>query len=310
MDQRELSRIISHYATYLQVEKGFQSGTYHVYLSNVRYFFAFCSRYHEKLFLSENWNFSNIGVRELEFFFREHLQVRHWKINTVISYLTSIRSFFRFLREKAYLRKNPIRNFTMQREVRKLIIADITEAEIQQLFQEPPEPSFEGFRNRLILEFFYGLGITPSKQIRIDQVQLDEATQKVQIKSGQQKRILPIAKPAMVVLKQYQTARQLILDHTGQETSAFLINESGKKLTRNRMSDVIKKELVKIGMVGEHAQILRNLSTKHFADHGADVRSMQIQRDMQSFHALDLFKDESFESILLQFKKMHLREDS
>ena len=310
MDQRELSRIISQYATYLQVEKGFQPGTYHVYLSNVRYFFAFCSKYHDKLFLSENWQLPDIGVRELEFFFREHLQVRHWKINTVISYLTSIRSFFRFLQEKAFLKKNPIRHYTMQHEVQELVIANITEAEIQQLFQEPPEPSFEGNRNRLILEFFYGLGITPSKQSRIEQVQLDEVTQKVQIFSGQQNRILPIAKPAMEILKQYLTARLVILDNTGQKTSAFLINESGKKLTRKKMIEAIKKELARIGLGGEHVQILRNLSTKHFADRGADVRSMQTQRDMQSFHTLDQFKDESFENMLAQFKKIHLRENS
>ncbi len=310
MDQRELSRIISQYGIYLQVEKGFQPGTYHVYLSNVRFFFTFCCKCHDKLFLSDDWRLSDIGVRELEFFFREHLRVRHWKVNTVISYLTSIRSFFRFLQENSYLKKNPIRNYTMQENARELVIANITESEIRQLFQEPPEPSFEGYRNRLMLELFYGLGITPSKQIRIVQVRLDETRQTVRITSGQQTRMLPIAKPAMEVLKQYQVARQVIIDHSGQPSSSFLINESGKKLTRKRMIEAFKKELARIGLVGEHAQILRNLSTKHFAEHGADVRSLQTQRDMQSFHRLDLFKDESFETMLIQFKKMHLRESS
>ena len=60
--------------------------------------------------------------------------------------------------------------------------------------------------------------------------------------------------------------------------------------------------------LGENVQVLRNLSTKHFADHGADVRSLQTQRDMRSLMALELFKDETFETVLEQFKKLHIRE--
>ncbi len=308
MDQAKLSRIISQYATYLQVEKGLQPGTYTVYLSGVRYFFSFCTKHYQKLFLPENWGLEEIGVRELEFFFREHLQARHWKINTVISYLTSIRSFFHFLHEKEFLKKNPIRHYTMKQEVQELVIANIEEEEIKQLFQNPPEASFAGYRNRLMLEMFYGLGITPTKLTRIDQVRFDEEKQQIHIASGKQTRILPMAPPAAKVLQQYLLARQIILEHTRHQTTAFLINEHGKKLTRKKIIEAFKKELARIGVIGEHVHVLRNLSTKHFTDHGADVRSLQTQRDMKSFHALELFKDESFETVLRQFKKLHLRE--
>lgn len=310
MDQKELKRIISQYATYLQVEKGLQPGTYTVYLSGVRYFFSFCTKHYQKLFLSEDWGLQEIGVRELEFFFREHLEVRHWKINTVISYLNSIRSFFHFLHEKAFLPKNPIRHYTMKQEVQELVIANISEEAIQRLFQAPPEENFVGYRNRLLLELFYGLGITPTKLTRIEKMAWEEETQMIHIHSGNQVRSLPIAQPALAVLKRYLSARQMILDHSQQTTTAFWINEAGKKLTRPKMIAAFKKELARIGVIGEHVQILRDLSSKHFANHGADVRSLQTHRDRKSLQAMELFKDESFETVLEQFKKLHIRETS
>ncbi|MBF0277141.1 MAG: tyrosine-type recombinase/integrase [SAR324 cluster bacterium] len=310
MDQNELSRIINQYAIYLQVEKGLQSGTHTVYLSGVRYFFSFCTKNYQKLFLSENWGIEEIGVRELEFFFREHLEVRQWKINTVISYLTGIRSFFRFLHEKGILKKNPILRYTMKQEVQELVIANIEESEIKQLFLNPPEESFEGYRDRLMLEMFYGLGITPTKLTRIEKVEFDEQQQQISIYSGKQIRTLPVAPPAAKVLQQYQLMRQIIMEHTEHQTTAFLITEDGKNLTRKKIIDAFKKELARIGVIGEHVQMLRNLSTKHFTEHGADVRSLQTQRDMKSFHSLDLFKDESFSTVLEQFKKLHIRENS
>ena len=310
MDDKELGRIISQYATHLQVEKGLQPSTYTVYLHGVRYFFSFCSTHYQKLFLSENWTLEDLGVRELEFFFREHLAVKHWKINTVVSYLNSIRSFFHFLHEKGFLQKNPIRHYTMKGEAHELVIANISEAQIQQLFQNPPEAHFEGYRNRLMLELFYGLGVTPTKLAQIERIEIAKEAQAIHIHAPQHSRTLPIATPALVVLEGYLAARQQVLAQTQQPTTAFWINKLGKKLTRKKMIEVFKKELARIGVIGEHVQILRNLSSQHFANHGADVRSLQRHRAMKSFQTLERFKDESFEAVLQQFKKIHLRDSS
>ncbi len=310
MDQYELEEIISQYRVYLQVEKGLQPGTYTVYLSAVQYFVSFCKKHYEQLFLPENWQLSDLGTRELEFFLREHLKVRNWKTNTVISYLNSIRSFFRFLHEKKMIQKNPIRHFTMKQQMQELIFSNISEEEIQQLFQKTLEPTFEGYRNRLLLEMFYGLGITPSKLVKIDHVELDKENGTVKITSGKQTRKLPIAPPAAEVLRHYLLERNVILEQTQQQTSAFLINHAGKKLTRKKVGEILKQELESIGLIGERIHILRNLSTKHFADHGADVRSLQMHRDMKRISTLEAFKNETFDTVLEQFKKLHIREHS
>lgn len=310
VDSQELTKIIGQYSVYLQVEKGVRPSTRSVYLCGVRYFFSFCAKHARTLFLPETWKLQDIGVRELEFFFREHLQTRHWKINTVVSYLTSIRSFFHFLHEKGFLKKNPIRHYTMKHEAQELVIANISEGEIQQLFESPPTASFEGYRNRLMLEMFYGLGVPPTKLAQMESVEIASDAPVIHIHALQQIRTLPIAPAALEVLKHYLTARQRVLEQTQQPTTAFWINRSGKKLTRKKIIEIFKKELSRIGVIGEHVQILRNLSSKHFADHGADVRSLQTHRGMKSFQTLELFKDESFEAVLQQFKKMHIRESS
>ncbi|MBF0286547.1 MAG: tyrosine-type recombinase/integrase [SAR324 cluster bacterium] len=309
MDQYELEAIISQYRVYLQVEKGLQPGTYTVYLSAVQYFVSFCTEYHDQLFLPDQWQLSDLGIRELEFFLREHLKSRKWKTNTVISYLNSVRSFFRFLHEKQFIKKNPIRHFTMKQQMQELIFSNISEEEIRQLFQKPVEQTFDGYLNRLLLEMFYGLGITPSKLVKIDFVELDKENGKIKITSGKQIRILPIALPAIEVLKHYLMKRRIILEQTKSQVSAFLINHGGKKLTRKKVGEILKKELEGIGLIGERVHILRNLSTKHFADHGADVRSLQKHRDMKRLSTLEAFKNETFDTVLQQFKKLHIREE-
>lgn len=310
MDQNDLTRIMGQYSTYLQIEKGVQPGTHTVYVHSVSYFISFCSEYHEKLYLPENWGLEDLGVRELEFFLRDHLKERGWKVNTVISYLNSIRSFFRFLFESGYLEKNPIRHYTMKQQMKELVFAQISEEDLKKLFDNPPEQSFEGFRNRLILELFYGLGITPTKLTYIDKVQLDDNEKKIYFTSGKQTRILPISQSAIDVFHAYMEAREMVLDHTQTGVTSFLINHLGRKLTRSKIVDALKKELEKIGVIGERVHVLRNLSTKHFADHGADVRSLQTHRDMKTLLNLDQFKNESFNQVFEQFKQMHIRDSS
>ena len=103
----------------------------------------------------------------MEVFVREHLDKKKWKINTVSHYVTCIRSFFRFMTEKSYIQKSPVFHYTLPQEVKTLVLDQISEKDLMQLFQKPPPPTFQGYRARMLLEMVYGLGITFYKLYRI-----------------------------------------------------------------------------------------------------------------------------------------------
>ncbi len=307
MQRHELQRIISQYHHYLQVEKGFAPSTYASYMNCVEYFFLFCSQHWDRLFLPEEWTIHDLGVRELEFFFREHMKERGWKVSTMTSYNSAIRSFFRFLHEKEFLETNPIRHFLIHRQTSDLVIPDIDASEISILFEEGISSTFEGYRNRCLLEFIYGLGIPAGKLLQAEDVEINEAERVVCIYFGRKSRQFPISLTAIEVLKEYLIKREKVLTKTSRHTLALFISKRGTPLSQSMLAQIVNNALQKIQANGGGTTLLRNLSSKHFAEKGADARSIQKQRMVKSLIPIDNFKKEDFETVMEQFQQMHIR---
>ena len=113
---------IEEFSLYLQAEKIFSEGTILLYKTVLERFFQFCSQNQNELVLPKNWEYSDIRVRDLEAFLATDKKENQRFHETQVTYLSGIRSFFRYLVEKNFIETNPFQHYVLSRGFREMIL--------------------------------------------------------------------------------------------------------------------------------------------------------------------------------------------
>ena len=122
---------IEEFSLYLQAEKIFSEGTILLYKTVLERFFQFCSQNQNELVLPKTWRYSDIRVRDLEAFLATDKKENQRYHETQVTYLSGIRSFFRYLVEKNFIETNPFQHYVLSRGFREMILIDDAISEIK-----------------------------------------------------------------------------------------------------------------------------------------------------------------------------------
>ena len=125
-----------------------------------------------------------------------------------------------------------------------------------------------------IVELLYSAGIRVSELVNLKLKNLDLKQQIIKVfGKGSKERIVPINKKCINILKKYLKKRELIALKFDSEDFLFL-NEKGKKITRQYVYNIIKKQGTKIHKsISPHT--LRHSYATHLLENGADLRVVQ-----------------------------------
>jgi len=302
MDKVELDKIMGLYKSHLQVKKMLAPDTISLYLSSIKMFVSFCEKFHKKLAIPDKWLIENLGVREIEAFMQHQLNVMNWKRSTMVTCISGIKIFYKFLAESENI-KNPIQHFKMPRDINEIGHRSIEISKINQLFELSFKDSLQGHQQRLLLEFIYGLGMSLAKIIKIKNAipELDEGQVRLYLQDSKY-RDVPFSPVSIKVLKSYLK----LIDNIGGDQS-FWINNKGRILTASQLQNMLNKYFVQHKLPPISANELRDLSVQHFSGKGADVRSLQALRHVKQIRRLQSLKDSSFGDLQKKIREKHLR---
>ena len=113
MEKNNYILYIEEFSLYLQAEKIFSEGTILLYKTVLERFFQFCSQNQNELVLPKAWKYSDIRVRDLEAFLATDKKENQRFHETQVTYLSGIRSFFRYLVEKNFIETNPFQHYVL-----------------------------------------------------------------------------------------------------------------------------------------------------------------------------------------------------
>ena len=302
MNKAELDKIMGLYKSHLQVKKLLAQDTISLYLSSIKMFVNFCGKFHKKLVIPDKWIIEKLGVREIEAFIQYQMNVLNWKRNTMVTCISGIKIFFQFLAESENV-KNPIQHFKLPRDINEIGLRSIEISKINQLFELSFEDSLQGYQQRLLLEFIYGLGMSLAKIIKIRSAvpELDEGQVRLYLQDSKY-RDVPFSPVSIKVLKSYLK----LIDNIGADQS-FWINNKGRILTSAQLQNLLNKYFVQHKLPPISANELRDLSVQHFSGKGADVRSLQTLRHVKQLRRLQSLKDSSFGDLQKKIRQKHLR---
>lgn len=203
------------------------------------------------------------------------LKNKSYSKSSISRKLACIRSFFKFLVRENVLKNNPaVEVSTPKREKRLPHFLDPNE--VVQLLEAPSKDTWEGRRDRAILETLYSSGLRVSELVGLNHDDLDLFSGLVRVRGkGKKERIVPVGKAALNALQFYLEMKSPRSAEGGVKKPIYL-NRSGGRLTDRSIRRMILKYARQVGLKKEVSpHTLRHSFATHMLDRGADLRSVQ-----------------------------------
>lgn len=191
--------------------------------------------------------------------------------------LSILKTFFRWLAKKHYIPYNPAAEIELPKRGRALPKAVLSEREAEIILSLPDVSTPLGLRDRAILEIFYSTGIRRMEMIhlKIDSLNLDQGTLRIDEGKGKKDRVTPLGKRAALWVEKYlYDARPLLV--TGLDEGALFLNHLGQPITPNGMTAHVAC-YIKAANLGKRGSchMFRHTMATHMLENGADVRFVQ-----------------------------------
>ena len=272
---------IARYRRYLQLEKSMTENTLEAYIGDVL-----------KLdkFLEAAQKDTREAVHEdVQAFFESLADVGiHPRSRARI--LSSLRSYYSFLRMDGFISGNPVENIQSPAFGRHLPDVLALE-EIDSMINAIDLSSVEGQRNRAIIETMYSCGLRVSElcSLRLSDLYLDDEFVRVLGKGGKQ-RLVPVSSRAIAELRAYISERASMNIAPGCEDYIFLSYRRGKPLSRITVFHIVKELVAAVGInknVSPHT--FRHSFATHLLEGGANLRAIQSMLGHESISTTEIY---------------------
>lgn len=263
-----MNRYIREFIKHIKLERRYSSHTVEAYQGDLIQFEYFLRDY----FHSENINWQLVDKSHVRHFLGYLVSAGLRKIS-IARKLAALKSFFTFLTQQDILQLNPTRTIKTPKYEKRLP-EFLSIQHLETLLEMPLETSFEGVRDRAILELFYSSGIRRAELIalRVKDLLLDEGLIRV-VGKGEKERIIPIGSYAIDRLKKYIRLRN---QRVNPDVENVFVLKSGNKMYSMAVHRIISKYLQKVTDIKKKSpHILRHSFATHLMNQGADIRAVK-----------------------------------
>ena len=272
---------IARYRRYLQLEKSMTENTLDAYIGDVLKL--------EKFMDAAQKDTLDAVHEDVQSFFESLADVGiHPRSRARI--LSSLRSYYSFLRMDGYINGNPVENIQSPAIGRHLPDVLALE-EIDSMINAIDLSAAEGQRNRAIIETMYSCGLRVSElcSLRLSDLYLDDEFVRVLGKGGKQ-RLVPVSSRAIAELQAYMAERASMNIAPGCEDYIFLSYRRGKPLSRITVFHIVKELVAAVGIdknVSPHT--FRHSFATHLLEGGANLRAIQSMLGHESISTTEIY---------------------
>lgn len=199
--------------------------------------------------------------------------------------LSSLKAFYNFLVLEGIVTENPCDRVEFPKLGRYL--PDVLSVEeTDALIESVDTGSWNGLRDRAILEVLYGCGLRVSEAVSltISRINFTEGFVRI-VGKGDKERLVPIGETALDAVRKYLDARP------PEMTSDILfLNRAGAALSRMSMFKLVKKQALAAGItktISPHS--LRHSFATHLVENGADLRTVQEMLGHESILTTEIY---------------------
>lgn len=272
---------LDRYRIYLRLEKGLSPRTLEAYMSDVEKFAAYIAE--------EGGDLLTVELEQLRDYLATLVDVGIHP-RTQARLLSSLRSFYGFLKIDGYIESNPTE--LLKSPKLPMHLPDVlTLDEIDRVINAIDLSQLEGQRNRAMIEVLYSCGLRVSElcNLKISDLYLDEEFIRVTGK-GDKQRLVPISPRAIAELNYYFNDRDHIEIKPGYEDYVFISERRRKPLSRITVFHIVK-ELVETAGIQKNVSphTFRHSFATHLLEGGANLRIIQAMLGHESIATTEIY---------------------
>jgi tyrosine recombinase XerC len=224
--------------------------------------------------------------------------------------VTSLRSFFRFARQRGYVAADPTVNLQSIR-IEKTLPTFVDEESLAVLLRSVDTTTLEGARNAAILELFYSTGMRLGELVGVNRNDLQLDTRIVRVLGKRRKeRILPLGRPATDALRRYlemrdQEARR---ESAPADTEALFLNNRGRRLSSRSVYSIVHNHLRAVCDLKQCSpHVLRHSFATHLLNRGADLQAVRELLGHESLSTTQIYAHVTTDHLKREYAKAHPR---
>jgi tyrosine recombinase XerC len=296
-----LSKAISKYLEYCEMERNYSSHTIVSYRLALAQFFDFLAAE-----FPEQPDLEDIATNDIRPFLGWLSNAGHNRA-TIRLKISAVKAFFKFCYKKRFIIKNPASLIPIPKAEKRLP-SFMLQNEITMMFDKLDKSDPVQIRNWALIELLYssGLRINEALQLNFNDINFSHKTVRVMGK-GKKERIVPVGEKALLALSEYLVCRSGISRNEKREKALFL-SINGLRMNPVAAYRIVHKAL---GEVTESKKksphVLRHSFATHMLDEGADIQSVSELLGHATLSTTQIYTHVSVEKLKESYKKAHPR---
>jgi len=291
---------IKSFIDYLQLEKKYSHNTIKAYENDIMSF----SDYNKN-------EFDQSSINKVDY-----SQLRSWIVKLVESKISnrsinrkisSLNTYYKFLLKIEKIKKNPLDNHRALK-TKKIIQLPFSEKEVMSALDiNNFKNSFEGRRDRLIIEMLYSTGIRRIELIGIKIKDIDYSGKRIKVLGKRNKeRFIPMLESTISLLKEYMDYRNELKKIHNKDF--LFLTSKGEKIYENLVYRITNKYFDYVSTkVKKSPHILRHSFATHLLNNGADLNAVKDLLGHSSLAATQVYTNRSIEEIKKVYSNTHPR---
>ena len=243
-----------------------------------------------------------------------HYHIKSWLVHqineglknrSVARKISTLKSFYNFLLREQLVTINPL-NKVQAPKVEKRLPEFVEQNAMENLFDgnitdEHFENTFEGLRDKLMVNLFYATGIRLSELQNIENQSVDFYKKQIKVLGKRNKeRIIPITNEVIELIKQYNDQKTA----NGFASNFLLLTNKGEPLYAKLIYNTVKKYLSKVTTLSKRSpHVLRHTYATHLLNQGADLNAIKELLGHSSLAATQVYTHNSIQQLKEVYKK-------
>ncbi|MGB9621319.1 MAG: site-specific tyrosine recombinase/integron integrase [Brevinematia bacterium] len=284
------------FLNYLSYERGLSENTVNSYRFDLIEFIEYLE--------SEGIDITQVKLSDLENYIY-YCSKRGVVPTTIARYISSIRTFFKFLLVNEYIQDDPT-EFIERPKITRDVPLFLTEEEVElvkKAIRDFEKNDAKKVRDLTIVELLFSCGLRVSELVNLKLGDVNLVGEYIIVRGkGDKQRLVPLGSVAKEYLKQYILVRKKTLEKFSRNDDFLFISKLGKKISRVSVWKIIKK-YARLSGIGKDISVhtFRHSFATELLKGGADLRSVQELLGHKSILATQIYthitNEEKFKAV-------------
>jgi integrase/recombinase XerC len=218
--------------------------------------------------------------------------------------IACLRSYYAFLLRQGLITKNPTVKIKVLK-TQKRLPSFVREMEMNKALDPLGFAStFEGHRDRLIMELLYGSGMRLAELLQLKDNGIDLKARTLRVLGKRNKeRIIPFAKNLVSIIEDYCKVRNREVENKGH--GLLLVTNNGEPAYSMMVQRIVTKYLKNSGSEKKSPHVMRHSYATHLLNKGAEINAVKDLLGHSSLAATQVYTHNTLDKLKKTFEQAH-----